>query len=462
MISPFHDITSQNISLDRLLGGGLMPRRATELTPAQIKKLRHSGGQRPDKVAVGGVAGLMMQVRPSGAKSWILRGRYGEWQVKTDVNGASLRERKRRELGLGPYPEVLLGDARERAREIKAKLDQGIDPVAERKAARSAVAAAARRGRSFKQAFEEYAIKKSSEFNGDKYRNQWRSVAERYAFPTLGNLLVQDIELSHVLGVLKPVWETKNPTATKLRQIIEGTIAYATVHGYRSGDNPARWQGNLSIVLGAPSKVSKEQNYPALQVKDASRWWQDLASPEGMGAAALRFQAMTVTRTGAVRYATWDEFDLERGVWTIQPGRKASKVSLNDKAKKVLLTEKGIAFLNALPRRVGCPYVFWAPRGGFLSDATIGKAMRVIHEADVGRGGGGYIDEVSKQPAVPHGLRSTFRTWISDCTIFDADMAEIALFHKVGTKVQQAYDRSDMIEKRREMMLAWEEILHQR
>jgi integrase len=408
---------------------------------------------------VGGVAGLMIQVRPSGAKSWILRGRYGEWQTKPNINGTSLRERKRRELGLGPYPEVLLGNARDKAREIMVKLDHGIDPVAERMAAKSAVAAAAKRGRSFKEAFEEYAIKKSSEFNGDKYRNQWRSVAERYAFPAIGNFLVQDIELSHVLDVLKPIWETKNPTATKLRQIVEGTLAYATVHGYRSGDNPARWQGNLSIVLGAPSKVSKETNYPALQAKDAARWWQDLAVPEGMGSAALRFQAMTVTRTGAIRYATWDEFDLERGVWTIQPGRQASKVSSNDKAKKVVLTEKGTAFLNALPRRANCPYVFWSPRGGFLSDATIGKVMRTIHEADVGRGGYGYIDEISKQPAVPHGLRSTFRTWISDGTNFDADMAEIALFHKVGTKVQQAYDRADMIEKRREMMLAWEAIL---
>lgn len=181
-----------------------------------------------------------------------------------------------------------------------------------------------------------------------------------------------------------------------------------------------------------------------------------------MGAAALRFQAVTATRTGAIRYATWDEFDLEKGLWTIQPGRTASKIYRPDGSKKVVLSGLGVSMLKRLPRRSGSPYVFWAPRGGSLSDATIGKVMRSLHEADVGRSGAGYVDGVSKLPAVPHGLRSAFRTWVSDLTNFDPDMAEIALFHKVGTKVQRAYDRAEMLDKRRIMMEAWGRFLNGR
>lgn len=436
-----------------------MPRRATELTPAQIRQLRHPGGDKPILIAVGGIAGLTIKIHPSGTKSWLLRGRFGEWQERTDSAGSKIRERKKREIGLGAYPEVLPGAARDKARDLRQQFSNGIDPIAERRTRLVALAASARRKRTFMEAFEEYSMTKKAEFSSERYFSQWSSVAERYAFPSIGNVPVSDISLQDVLSVLKPIWDTKNPTATKLRQIIEGTLSYATVHGYREGDNPARWQGNLAVVLAAPSKVSQETNYPAIQLCDIPRWWRDLQAPAGMGAAALRFQALTVTRTGAIRYATWDEFDLENGLWTIQPGRTASKIYKRDGSKKVVLTEHGVSILRSLPRRSGSPYVFWAPRGGNLSDATIGKVMRSLHEADIARGGAGYVDGVTRLPAVPHGLRSSFRTWVSDLTTFDTDMAEIALFHKVGTKVQRAYDRSEMLEKRRAMMCAWENFI---
>lgn len=208
----------------------------------------------------------MLQIRPSGAKSWVFRGRFGEWQSVRKPDGSQTRARKKRELGLGPYPDVLPGEAREKARHLRTKLEQGIDPLAEKKEAQTKLLMAARKRRTFKQAFDEYAETKATEFNGEKYRKQWVSLAERHAIPSLGDLLVQDIDLANVLFVLKPIWETKNPTATKLRQIVEGTLDFSTVHGYRTGENPARWQGNLSVVLGSPTKVSKEQNYPAVQV----------------------------------------------------------------------------------------------------------------------------------------------------------------------------------------------------
>ncbi len=289
----------------------------------------------------------------------------------------------------------------------------------------------------------------------EKYRETWRAQIERHAVPELGPMLVQDIEMQDVLRVLQPLWGEKTETASKLRQRIEAVLSWATVHGYRTGDNPARWAGNLKMVLPAPSKVAGAQNFPALELGDVPRWWQALRARDGMGARALAFQAMTATRSGAIRFATWSEIDLKAKVWTIQPGREASKIAPSDKPKRVPLTADMVALLEALPRLDGCDLVFWAPKGGALSDATLSKVMRVIHEADTKAGGKGFVDAATGEQAVPHGLRSTFRTWVSERTEFDGDMAEVALFHKVGSKVQQAYDRADKVERRRGMMRAW-------
>jgi len=436
-----------------------MPRRATELTPAQIKGLKHPGGNRPVKVAVGGVSGLHVQIWPSGAKSWVLRTRYGDWTETRLRDGTIQRGRKKREIGLGPYPDVLPGEAREKAREAKAKLEAGIDPIAERKAAQAALLAIQARHLTFADAFEKWAAEKTKEFSTDRYRKQWRRAVEQYALPKIGKLGVDDIILDDVLRVLEPLWHEKTETATKLRAKIEGALGWATVKGYRSGDNPAAWRGNLKLVLAAPQKVSPTENYPALQLDHAAHWWQALQEREGMGAAALAFQAMTATRTGATRLATWDEIDLDKGLWTIQPGRQSSKIPRDGEAKTVPLTTAMIAHLKALPSLEGCDYVFWAPKGGALSDATLAKAMRSIHEADIDAGRKGYVDARSGEAVVPHGLRSTFRTWVAELTTFDGDMAEIALFHKVGSKVAQAYNRAAMVEKRRRMMAAWGDFL---
>jgi integrase len=437
-----------------------MPPRAKELTPAQIKNLKHPGGEKPVKVAVGGVSGLHIQIWPSGAKSWVLRTRYGEWTQSKLADGTIQRGRKKREIGLGPYPDVLPGAARDKAREAKAKLEAGIDPIAERKATQAALIAAQRRGMTFAEAWEKFAAQKIKEFSTDKYREQWQRTVELYALPQLGAMAVQDIGLQDVLRVLTPLWDEKTVTGVKVRERVEKVLAWATVQGYRVGDNPARWRSNLDMVLAAPSKIAAGENYPALQLGDVSRWWRDLEARDGMGARALQFQAMTATRAGAIRFATWGEIDLKARVWTIQPGRQASKIPTSETAKRIPLTDAMIALLETLPRLEGSNLVFWAPKGGALSDATMGKVMRMIHEADVKAGGAGYADAKTGEQAVPHGLRSTFRTWVAERTGFDGDLAEVALFHKVGTKVAQAYNRADQVEKRRAMMAAWGDFLH--
>lgn len=413
-----------------------MPRRAKELSAIEVRRLGRGVHN------VGGVAGLLMQVSDGGAQSWLLRVRVGD---------------KRREIGLGPFPEVSLSKAREKAAQAKEAIRNGIDPVETRKAARSALLASQRQGLTFIEAFEKYAAKKLPELRTERYRNQWRATVEKYAFPELGGMLVQDITREDILRILHPIWETRTETATKVRQRVEKTLDYAKAAGHRSGDNPAVWRGNLELALSAPNKIAPKENYPALQLDDAARWWNDLMSREGMGANALAFQALTASRTGAVRFATWDEIDLNARLWTIQPGRTASKISPTGKAHRVPLTDTMVALLETLPRMGN--FLFTAPRGGSLSDATLGKSMRAIHETDIQRGGVGFLDAKTKAQAVPHGLRSCFRVWVTECTNFDSDMAEIALAHMVGSKVRQAYDRSDMIEKRRAMMVAWGQFL---
>jgi integrase len=409
---------------------------------------------------VGGVSGLYIQIWPSGAKSWVLRSRFGEWAETTLPNGTIQRGRKKREMGLGAYPDVLPGQARDKAREFKAQIDSGGDPIAERAAMReTAQSTLKRQGRTFAKVFDEYAAEKTKEFSTDRYRKQWRRAVEQYAFPMLGEKPIDAIGLDDVLAVLEPIWHDKTETASKLRQKIEAVLSYATVRRYRTGDNPAQWRGNLKHLLAAPNTIAPAENYPALQLKDASRWFELVREREGMGARALELQAMTATRSGAIRFATWNEFDLDARIWTIQAGRKASKIPANGKAKRIPLSEDMIVLLKALPRLEGTDFVFWAPRGGALSDATLGKAMRSIHEAELKQGGGGFVDSATGERAVPHGLRSTFRTWVTERTQFDGDMAEIAMFHKVGNKVAQAYDRSDMIEKRRHMMAVWGDFL---
>ncbi len=432
-----------------------MPPRARELTPAQIKNLKHPGGEKPVKVAVGGVAGLHIQIWPSGAKSWVLRTRYGDWAETRLSDGTIQRGRKKREIGLGAYPDVLPGAARDKAREAKAKLEAGIDPIAERKATRAALMASARRGMTFSEAWEKFAAQKIKEFSTDKYRQQWRRTVELYALPELGQMAVHDIGLQDVLRVLTPLWDDRNVTAVKVRERVEKVLAWATVNGHREGPNPAAWRGNLDMILPAPSKVAGAENYPALQLDDVGRWWQALQARDGTGAKALAFQAMTATRSGAIRFATWAEIDLKAKLWTIQPGRQASKIPKNETAKRIPLTDEMVALLESLPRLKDSDLVFWAPRGGPLSDATLGKMMRAIHEADQKAGGNGYVDAKTSEQAVPHGLRSTFRTWVAERTSFDGDLAEVALFHKVGSKVAQAYDRSEMVQKRRALMAAW-------
>ena len=398
-----------------------MPRVARELTPIEVRRLT-----KPGMHAVGGVIGLVLQISPnSQSRHWIYR---------TTIGG------KRRHIGLGSFPTVTLAMARELAREDYLNIRNGVDPIEQRKAATSALLAAEKRGLTFANAMEKYLAIKLAEFDNEKHRKQWRATLDKYAIPALGKMLVADIGLPDVLRILEPIWTDKTETAKRLRGRIEAVLSWATVAGHREGENPARWKGNLSEILPKPSKVAKVVHQPALALDDAAAWFADLQTRDGMGARALEFLALTASRSGEVRGGTWDEIDLDAGLWVIPA--KRMKMS---REHRVPLTSEAVILLKGLPRFAGSDFVFPAAKGCQISDMTISAVMRRQ----------GFTDSRTGRTAVPHGLRSTFRDWAAERTEYPRDMAEISLAHNVGSEVERAYRRGDQMEKRRAMMGAW-------
>ena len=270
-----------------------------------------------------------------------------------------------------------------------------------------------------------------------------------------------------MLRALRPIWGTTTETARRLRGRIEAVLQAATVLGHRNGENPARWRNHLSVLLPSPAKIANHENQPAVSLDDAAAWFADLRQREGIGARALELAALTGARSGEVRGAEWAEFDLVRGVWTVPAQRMKAK-----REHRVTLAPAAIDLLKALPRIDDNPLVFPAARGGQLSDMTLSAVMRRMHEAKLEHDkqaaeaarvpfdpvGAGWRDRQNRRPAVPHGLRSTFRQWAAERG-YPRDLAEIALAHFIGSEVERAYQRSDMLERRRAMMTAWANFL---
>lgn len=427
-----------------------MPKRARELAALDVKRAAHSGtSDRNEWLQVGGIAGLILQITPNGSKSWLLR---------TLIGG------KRRAIGLGAYPEVGLAEARERAREAKAKVRDGVDPIEERRAARAALAAARARNLTFAEAADRWIAAKLSD-RPEKSQRAVRSTLERFAFPEIGALTVQAIATQDVVRALQPIWAVKVDTSQKLRTYVEGILSWATVAGHRTGDNPARWRGNLKELLPAPSEVAKGRsgNFPAVPVAKLADWWDELSRREGVSASALRFLSLCAARSGEVRGATWAEIDLDAGLWTIPPARMKM-----GREHRVPLSQAAVYLLKALPRQAGNPLVFPSVQAGRqLSDMSISAVMRrmqadaeaAAEKAGEPAEGAGWRDPRTGRPAVPHGLRSSFRDWAAEVG-YERDLAEIALAHVVGSEVERAYRRTDMVERRRAMMEAWSAFLH--
>ena len=394
-----------------------MPKIASELNGKQVQVIKAAGLH-----AVGGVAGLHLQVTATGARSWILRVMVGI---------------KRRDIGLGGYPDVTLAMARERARQAKNLIRQGIDPVAEKRAAKAALIAAQSKQLTFKEAATQCHSARASEFKNKKHAQQWINTLETYAFPVIGRLPVADIELPHVLRVLEPIWHEKTETATRVRQRMEAVITWATVSGYRSGDNPARWLGNLKEVLPTPRKIAKVTHHKALPYSEVPTFMPTLRERSGMASRALEFAILTASRSNEVRGATWDEIDLAAALWTI-PGERMKA----GKPHRVPLSDSAISLLRALPRFSGCDVVFASAQGKTLSDNALSKLLRDM-----------------KVAAVPHGFRSSFKDWARSCTRYADEISELALAHVNDDATRAAYARDELLPKRQRMMADWAKYL---
>jgi integrase len=394
-----------------------MPKLARELGPLAVSKLA-----KPGLYFVGVVAGLALHITRTGARSWILRAVVGG---------------TRREMGLGNFPGVTLAQAREKAREARELIRQGIDPVERQKAAQASLRTATLEAMNFGQCAAAYIESHEAGWKSAKHAQQWRNSLAQHAYPTMGNLPVRDIGLPEVLAVLEPIWISTTETASRLRGRIELVLDWATARGYREGLNPARWRGHLDKLLPKPGKVAAVDHHPAIAVSDVAAFMVRLRAAEGMGARALEFAILTAARSGEVRGAEWSEVDLDSKTWTVPPSRMKA-----GKEHRVPLSPQAHDLLAKLPRFAGNELVFPAPRGGVLSDMTLTAVMRRMELA-----------------AVPHGFRSTFRDWAAERTNYSRDVAEMALAHTIGDKVEAAYRRGDLFDKRRRMMVEWAQFL---
>lgn len=336
-------------------------------------------------------------------------------------------------MGLGGYPDVTLSQAKELARSARIKLSQGIDPIENCREARRKLVARMAATITFKDAAKTYIDTHEATWQNDKHVQQWRNTIETYANPKIGQLPVRDVALSDVLSVLEPIWHKKTETASRLRGRIESILDWAIARGYRKEANTARWKGLLDKLLPAPGKIAKVDHHRALPYAAMPQLMYRLKAQNGMGARALEFAILTACRSGEVRGAKWDEFDLENGVWTVPANRmkagKEHRVPLSDAALVLIKSQKEFAI---------CDYVFPSSRGLVLSDMTMSAVLRRM-----------------KVDVVPHGFRSTFRDWCAEQTAYPNEVAEMALAHAISNKVEAAYRRGDLFEKRKMLMQDW-------
>ncbi|MBL8550454.1 MAG: tyrosine-type recombinase/integrase [Hyphomonadaceae bacterium] len=414
-----------------------MARQAHKLTPTTVKAAKRPGNY-PDG------AGLFLQVSvgrdAAPRRSWV---------VRYTLAG------KRREMGLGPAAEVDLDTARELARDVRKAARANRDPINERRdrkttalaaAARATAAAAQAEARNakpgfmtFKDCAEAYMAAHEAGWRNDKHAAQWRSTLKTYAYPVLGAQPVAEVDQAAVMAVLDPIWTAKTETASRVRGRIETVLDYAKARLYRSGENPARWKGNLEYALPARAKVAPVQHHRAVPVADMPDAFASIASRTGSGADCLRFLILTAARFGEAAGATWGEIDVQGGVWTVpakrMKGGRLHRVPLSTAALGVLKARFATAGA-AEPDKL----IFESDmrRGRTISQATLGEVLRRA----------GRTETV-------HGFRSTFRDWAAERTNFPREVAEAALAHAVGDKVEAAYRRGDLFEKRRKLMDAW-------
>ena len=385
----------------------------------QLTARKIATAKKPGYYGDGG--GLYLQVSKYGTKSWVFR---------------FMRNRRNRDMGLGSLDTFSLKEARERARECRKLVTDGIDPIKARQAKRDEAAAKEAARVTFEEAAGRYISAHSSSWKNEKHRAQWASTLETYAYPVMGKLPVDAIDLPHVLKVLEPIWSKKPETASRVRGRIERVLAWATVRKYRKGDNPARWTGHLDEMLPSRQKLRKTKHHAALPFAELPAFMAALRARDFMSARALEFTILTAARTSEAIKAKWSEVDFKAGVWTV-PGERMKA----GKEHEVPLSKRALAILESVHRE-------GTDDGFIFIGARSGAPLSNLAMLEMLRGMRGYGFTV-------HGFRSTFRDWAGDRTNYARDVIEHALAHRIKDKAEASYRRASALEKRRRLMEEW-------
>ncbi|MBO9518068.1 MAG: integrase arm-type DNA-binding domain-containing protein [Porphyrobacter sp.] len=392
-----------------------MPKKLSNvLTPLAVKNAK------PGRHADGG--GLHLLVKESGARSWVYR---------FMLNGRS------RDVGLGAAGSggISLADARDARDALRLKVKAGIDPLVERQREASDALAAAQAalvtGMTFKTVAETHISANEGSWRNDKHRQQWKNTLTTYVYPVIGELPVAEVGTAHVLKILEPIWKDKAETASRVRGRIETILDAAKARGYREGENPARWRGHLAQILPTRSRLTRG-HHKAMPYDAIPAFVGALHNREAVAALALEFTILTAARTGEVIAAKWREVDLEKAVWSIPANRmkagKEHRVPLSARAVDILKSTQGL-------RK---EWLFPAIKGGKMSGMAMTMLLRRM-----------------KLDVTVHGFRSGFRDWCAECTGYAHEVAEMALAHTIENRVERAYRRGDLFDKRRRLMDDW-------
>jgi integrase len=388
-------------------------RESNRLTARVVEQAK-----RPGYYGDGG--GLVLRVAEGGSKVWLFR-------YKT--------QGRVREMGLGPIRDVSLAEAREGAREARRLRRAGVDPIDAKHQRQASARVDAAKMITFSQCAAAYIENHRAAWGNAKHAAQWEATLRTYAYPVFGNLPVAAVDTALVVKVLDPIWSKKPETASRLRGRIEAVLDFATVRGYRVGANPARWKGHLKEALPAVSKLRKVRHHAALPYAEIGAFMAKLRPREGGAAAALRFAILTAARTGEVIGARWSEIDMAAGVWTIPAKRMKAGAE-----HRIPLSAQTVAVLRSAAARKVNDVVFCGQKPGRpLSNMALLMMLRRMGRDDI----------------TAHGFRSTFRDWAAERTTFPREVVETALAHTVANKVEAAYRRSDLFEKRRPLMQQW-------
>jgi integrase len=385
---------------------------AERLSATKVAKLRQPG-------KYGDGRGLWLYVGAVGGRSWVYR---------YMCDGVA------REMGLGPCSDISLQEARERARAARKQILDGLDPLQARRDLRAKAKLESARGVTFKEAAQKYVAAHEAGWTA-KHCKQW-SATLATCHPVFGSLPVAAIDTAMVMKVLEPTWRRTPETASRLRGRIEAVLDWAKVRGFRAGENPARWRGHLDHLLPATTKVRRVVHLPALSYAEVPEFIADLRRRDGVAARALEFTILCASRSGEVVGARWDEIDVAAKIWTVPAARMKAR-----RKHRVPLSDRALAILAAMPCEKGNDHVFIGARAG---KPVADKAMAKLLKSMPGRGG-----------ITVHGFRSSFRDFAAERTAFPREVVEAALAHVVGDKVEAAYRRSDLFERRRRLMRDW-------